>query len=132
MADPMTLADARTARLVKSSNIALELVGRSLAIVRTQELIRRAAQVDGGVLLVADRGVDVESIAREIHDRGRRPVATFVHVTCSSDPARLDAALFGDVYVIQAATLVAVFVAVISQIISDVGYTFLNPRIRFS
>jgi peptide/nickel transport system permease protein len=44
----------------------------------------------------------------------------------------LDAALFGDIYVIQAATLVAVFVAVISQIISDVGYTFLNPRIRFS
>jgi peptide/nickel transport system permease protein len=44
----------------------------------------------------------------------------------------LDAALFGDVYVIQAATLVAVFVAVLSQIISDVGYTFLNPRIRCS
>jgi peptide/nickel transport system permease protein len=44
----------------------------------------------------------------------------------------LDAALFGDVYVVQAATLVAVFVAVLSQIISDVGYTFLNPRIRFS
>ncbi|MCB2102928.1 MAG: ABC transporter permease [Rhodobacterales bacterium] len=44
----------------------------------------------------------------------------------------LEAALFGDVYVIQAATLVAVFVAVFSQIISDVGYTMLNPRIRFS
>ena len=44
----------------------------------------------------------------------------------------LDAALYGDIYVIQAATLVAVFVAVLSQIISDVGYTFLNPRIRFS
>ncbi len=44
----------------------------------------------------------------------------------------LEAALFGDIYVIQAATLVAVFVAVFSQIISDVGYTFLNPRIRFS
>ncbi|HSU05877.1 MAG TPA: ABC transporter permease, partial [Acetobacteraceae bacterium] len=44
----------------------------------------------------------------------------------------LDAALFGDIYVIQAATLVAVFVAVLSQIISDVGYTFLNPRIRFN
>lgn len=43
----------------------------------------------------------------------------------------LEAALFGDVYVIQAATLVAVFVAVFSQIISDVGYTILNPRIRF-
>jgi peptide/nickel transport system permease protein len=44
----------------------------------------------------------------------------------------LDAALFGDIYVIQAATLAAVFVAVLSQIISDAGYTFLNPRIRFS
>lgn len=44
----------------------------------------------------------------------------------------LEAALFGDIYVIQAATLVAVAVAVVSQIISDVGYTFLNPRIRFS
>src|SRR5713101_3817427 len=41
-------------------------------------------------------------------------------------------ALIGDIYVIQAATLVAVFVAVLSQIISDVGYTLLNPRIRFS
>jgi len=43
----------------------------------------------------------------------------------------LDAALFGDLYVVQAATLAAVLVAVLSQIISDVGYAFLNPRIRF-
>jgi peptide/nickel transport system permease protein len=28
--------------------------------------------------------------------------------------------------------MVAVFVAVLSQFISDVGYTYLNPRIRFS
>lgn len=44
----------------------------------------------------------------------------------------LEAALFPDVEVVQACTLVAVAVAVLSQIISDVGYTFLNPRIRFS
>jgi len=44
----------------------------------------------------------------------------------------LEAALFGDIYVVQACTLVAVVVAVTSQIISDVGYTFLNPRIRFA
>ncbi|WP_026380490.1 ABC transporter permease [Afifella pfennigii] len=44
----------------------------------------------------------------------------------------LEAALFPDVEVVQACTLVAVVVAVTSQIISDVGYTFLNPRIRFS
>lgn len=44
----------------------------------------------------------------------------------------LEAALFGDLYVVQAATLAAVLVAVISQLISDIGYTLLNPRIRFS
>ncbi len=44
----------------------------------------------------------------------------------------LEAALFGDIYVIEACTLVAVFVAVFSQFISDIGYTLLNPRIRFS
>jgi peptide/nickel transport system permease protein len=44
----------------------------------------------------------------------------------------LDGALFGDIYVIEACTLVAVFVAVLSQFISDIGYTFLNPRIRFT
>lgn len=44
----------------------------------------------------------------------------------------LDAALFGDIYVIQAATLVAVGVAVVSQIVSDIGYILLNPRIRFA
>ena len=43
-----------------------------------------------------------------------------------------DASLFGDVYLIEACTMVAVFVAVLSQFISDVGYTMLNPRIRFS
>ncbi len=42
-----------------------------------------------------------------------------------------EAALFGDIYVIEACTLVAVFVAVFSQFISDIGYTLLNPRIRF-
>ena len=44
----------------------------------------------------------------------------------------LEAALFGDIYVVQACTLVAVVIAVLSQIISDVGYTILNPRIRFA
>ena len=42
-----------------------------------------------------------------------------------------DAANFGDVQVLQAATLVAVAVAVLSQFLSDATYAFLNPRIRF-
>jgi peptide/nickel transport system permease protein len=42
-----------------------------------------------------------------------------------------DAANFGDIQVLQAATLVAVCVAVASQLLSDAAYVFLNPRIRF-
>ena len=41
-----------------------------------------------------------------------------------------DAANFGDIQVIQAATLVAVCVAVGSQFLSDVTYVYLNPRLR--
>lgn len=43
-----------------------------------------------------------------------------------------EAAVFGDIDVLQAATLVAVAVAVISQLLSDIGYVLLNPRVRFS
>ena len=42
-----------------------------------------------------------------------------------------DAANYGDIQVLQAATLVAVFVAVMSQLLSDVCYWYLNPRMRF-
>jgi peptide/nickel transport system permease protein len=46
--------------------------------------------------------------------------------------ALYDAAMFGDVYLILAGAMIAVVVAVASQFISDIGYTFLNPRIRFA
>jgi peptide/nickel transport system permease protein len=42
----------------------------------------------------------------------------------------LEAALFGDIAVIEAATLVAVFLATLTQFIGDIGYMLLNPRIR--
>ncbi|HEX4151560.1 MAG TPA: ABC transporter permease [Steroidobacteraceae bacterium] len=44
----------------------------------------------------------------------------------------LDAANFGDIQVLQAATLVAVCVAVLSQLLSDMAYVLLNPRVRFA
>jgi len=46
--------------------------------------------------------------------------------------ALYDAAMYGDVYLILAGAMVAVVVAVLSQFISDIGYTYLNPRIRFA
>jgi len=43
----------------------------------------------------------------------------------------LEAALFGDIAVIEAATLVAVCLATLTQLMGDIGYMLLNPRIRF-
>ena len=95
MPDPAPMAEAR-ARLVKTSPTPLELVGRSTAIARVHELVRRAALADGGVLLVADHGADVTSVAEELHARTRRAAAPFGQVDCAStDPTRLDEGLFG-------------------------------------
>jgi peptide/nickel transport system permease protein len=44
----------------------------------------------------------------------------------------LEASLNQDVYLIEACAMVAVLVAVGTQTLADVGYTFLNPRIRYS
>ena len=44
----------------------------------------------------------------------------------------LAASLNQDIFVIEACTMVAVFVAVATQTIADIGYTYLNPRIRFT
>jgi peptide/nickel transport system permease protein len=44
----------------------------------------------------------------------------------------LDASLNQDIFVIEACAMVAVFVAVGTQTVADIGYTYLNPRIRFA
>jgi len=44
----------------------------------------------------------------------------------------LEASLNQDIYLIEACAMVAVFVAVMTQLIADIGYTYLNPRIRFA
>ena len=44
----------------------------------------------------------------------------------------LEASLNNDINLIEACAMVAVFIAVGSQTIADIGYTYLNPRIRFS
>jgi peptide/nickel transport system permease protein len=43
----------------------------------------------------------------------------------------LGAALNKDIFLIEACTMVAVFVVVATQTLGDIGYTYLNPRIRF-
>jgi DNA-binding NtrC family response regulator len=79
-----------------SSAAAIELVGKSPAITRVQELVRRAAVLDSGVLIVGERGADAESVARELHARSRSAAAPWMAVECGEgDAARLDRLLFG-------------------------------------
>jgi DNA-binding NtrC family response regulator len=67
-----------------------------MAIERVRELVRRAASSDGGVLLLAHRGADVESVARNLHTRSRRFLGGFELVACAAaDAPGLDRVLFG-------------------------------------
>ncbi|MEM7332284.1 MAG: ABC transporter permease [Chloroflexota bacterium] len=44
----------------------------------------------------------------------------------------LEAALFKDIFAIEAAAMTLVVIAVGTQLVADIIYTFLNPRIRYS
>lgn len=44
----------------------------------------------------------------------------------------MEAALFKDVFAIEAATMVLVLIAVGTQLVADLIYTWLNPRIRYA
>jgi DNA-binding NtrC family response regulator len=94
MADTVALAGLRSARFAQAPLGALELVGRSAPIGRVQEFVRRIAALDSGVLIVAERGADIDSIARELHARGRSASAPFVAIECGAEG--LDRLLFGD------------------------------------
>ncbi len=42
----------------------------------------------------------------------------------------LEASLFGDIATLEAATLITVAIAVVTQLLGDIGYMLLDPRIR--
>lgn len=44
----------------------------------------------------------------------------------------LEAAMFGDIALIEATSLITVAIAISTQLVGDVGYVLLNPRIRLS
>jgi len=43
-----------------------------------------------------------------------------------------DAAIFGDFSAVLAAAMITVIIAVVTRLLGDLAYTFLNPRIRYS
>jgi DNA-binding NtrC family response regulator len=73
-----------------------DLAGSSDAIRLARERVARAAQRDGGVLLVADRGFDLEAVAREVHARGPGGHRPFDTIDCAApEAAEVERALFG-------------------------------------
>jgi peptide/nickel transport system permease protein len=43
-----------------------------------------------------------------------------------------DAAIFGDFNAVEAAAMITVLIAVVTRLLGDLAYTYLNPRIRYS
>jgi peptide/nickel transport system permease protein len=43
-----------------------------------------------------------------------------------------DAAIFGDFNAVEAAAMITVFIAVVTRLVGDLAYVYLNPRIRYT
>jgi two-component system nitrogen regulation response regulator NtrX len=96
MPEPPILADSRRAHFSGSSEVALELAGRSPAVARAEELVRRAAARKGCVLIAAPIGTDVESVVRELHSRSVHAPGPFVSIDCEErEPGLAERQLFG-------------------------------------
>jgi DNA-binding NtrC family response regulator len=94
--DALTFGNSAPPRLFPAGAGAVELVGRSNAIARVQELLRRAAGSEIYTLITGEPGSAIESVARELHGRSRRSGAPFVMADCgAADAASLDRLLFG-------------------------------------
>jgi two-component system nitrogen regulation response regulator NtrX len=73
-----------------------EIVGKSPALVKVLEAVRRAAPTDATVLLLGESGVGKELVARAIHRNSRRAAQRFIQVNCAAIPEELiESELFG-------------------------------------
>src|SRR5437773_896430 len=72
------------------------LLGRSPAMARVFELVRKAARSDANILVQGESGTGKELIARAIHANSPRAAEAFVPVDCASLPEHLlESELFG-------------------------------------
>ncbi|MBS1152975.1 MAG: DNA-binding response regulator [Myxococcaceae bacterium] len=75
-----------------------QMVGRSEAMVRLQQLIERVAASSAPTLIQGETGCGKELVARALHAQSERREASFVAVNCTTLPeALLESELFGHV-----------------------------------
>jgi two-component system nitrogen regulation response regulator NtrX len=83
-------------RLKLSFDDRYRMVGRSSALERVWEAIRRAAPTNATVLITGESGVGKELVARAIHRNSLRKDEAFVQVNCAAIPEELiESELFG-------------------------------------
>ena len=72
------------------------IIGRSPAMARIFELVRKAARSEANILILGESGTGKELIARAIHANSPRASRPFVPVDCASLPEQLlESELFG-------------------------------------
>ncbi len=72
------------------------ILGRSAAMARVFELVRKAARSEANILVIGESGTGKELVARAVHANSPRAAQPFVPVDCASLPEQLlESELFG-------------------------------------
>ncbi|WP_437956177.1 sigma-54 dependent transcriptional regulator [Sorangium sp. So ce119] len=88
----------RLRRAVAGPGAFPDLVGRSAAMRRVQDMIERIADAEATVLITGESGTGKEVVARALHERSRRKGGPFVAINCAAVPESLiESELFGHV-----------------------------------
>ncbi len=92
----LTRENERLRQLVRRQNPTWDLVGRSEAIAKVKELVRKVAPTDATVLIRGESGTGKELTARAIHAHSRRAKKPFLAVNCAAiADTLLESELFG-------------------------------------
>ncbi len=90
--------DGETQRSADDANLMSQLVGRSQAMERVRQTIRKLARSQAPVLISGESGTGKELAARLIHDLGPRADGPFTAVNCGAIPSELmESEFFGHV-----------------------------------